>query len=528
MEEIKQAVASVCKDLFSVDVEPELTRPDEQFGDYSTNVALQLAGKLNKNPREIAEAIKNTFGSKTIAKTEVAGPGFLNIYLTDEALVELLHKKPAQPHKGKTVVIEHTDPNPFKEFHIGHAYSNTIGESLGRLYRAAGANVHQVSYHGDVGLHVAKAIYGLEKGHKLQEAYAAGVALYDQSEEAKKAVVEINKKVYDRTDPEINRLYDEGRKASFQEFEKIYQRLGVAFEKQYFESETGPAGAEIVKRHTGKVFEESDGAVVFKGEKFDLHTRVFINSQGLPTYEAKELGLAFAKQQDYNFDEAVVVTANEIDQYFKVLLAALGQIEGALAKKIRHVSHGMVKLPSGKMSSRTGDVITAAQVLNMLEDAIKQLQPEPKALEENVLGALKYEFLKHRVGGDIIFDISESVSLEGNSGPYLQYAHARARSILSKKQVPNSKPDKFEAGERSLLRKITEYQEVVNKSVNELMPHNIANYLYELAQKFNSFYEHSRVIDDPRETVRLQLVKAYADTLKNGLELLNIPAPEQM
>ncbi len=549
MQEIRKIIQATVKDVFNEDIEPELTRPDEQFGDYSTNVAMQLAGKVGKNPREIAEELAGKIRSDSIQKTEVAGPGFLNITLTDQALVDALHVEHAKPYAGKTVVIEHTDPNPFKEFHIGHAYSNTIGESLGRLYKAAGADVHQVSYHGDKGLHIAKAVYGMKHLNmgreerplsniptehrkaftELGKAYAEGVKLYEHDGSAKEEIERINRAIYDRSDPEINKLYDFGRDESFEYFDSIYKRLHVGFEKQYFESETGPEGIKIVQDHIDDgIFEKSDGAVVFKGEKFDLHTRVFINSQGLPTYEAKELGLAFAKERDYHFDEAIVVTANEIDQYFQVLLAALGEIDKDLAKKIKHVSHGMVKLPSGKMSSRTGDVITALEVLDMLEQAVKKAGGEhAQAVEDNVLGALKYTFLKHRLGSDIVFDINESISLEGNSGPYLQYAHARACSILSKKEVQTAEPD-FEPDERSLVRKITEYPEVVERAVNELMPHHICTYLYELAQNFNRFYEKNRVLDDPRENIRLNIVEGYAETLKNGLTLLNIPAPEKM
>lgn len=533
MEQVRQVIARACKDVFSVDVDIVLTRPDEQFGDYATNVALQLAKQLNKNPRQVAEELAAAIKSPDIAKTAVAGPGFINISLSDQALTAALKRQIEPVHQGKVVVIEHTDANPFKELHIGHAYSNTIGEALGRLYKVAGATVHQVSYHGDVGLHIAMAIYGLqhpgEPGDSNESAYARGVRLAKDSDEAKQAVAEINKKIYDRSDPEINELYDKGKAASFAEFEKVYQRLHVSFEKQYLESQTGPEGQKIVEQHLDDgIFEKSDGAIVFKGEKFDLHTRVFINSQGLPTYEAKEIGLIFAKDRDYHFDEAVVVTANEIDQYFQVLVAAIGQIDKQLAAKLRHVSHGVVKLPSGKMSSRTGQIITAAEVLEALEQAITAARQDQVAVEANVLGALKYEFLKHRIGGDLIFSIEDSVSLEGNSGPYLQYAHARACSILAKKAASADEITEVDDSERSLVRKLGEYAEVVDRAVRELMPHHICTYLYELAQTFNRFYEANRVIDDPREAPRLRLVKAYADILRHGLDLLNIPAPEKM
>jgi len=550
MEEVRQKVEDAVDDLFNVKIEVALNRPAEQFGDYATNIALQLATQLNKKPGEIAEAIAAKLKDQ-FPKVEVASPGFINITLSDSELWKLAEAAPENIYKNQTIVIEHTDPNPFKEFHIGHAYSNTIGEALKRLFEVGGAATHQVSYHGDVGLHIAMAIWGIKKqvtGERLEvsdlkeedrrkflgKSYALGANHFKEDDKAAEEIREINKHIYDRDDDEINKLYDLGRKWSFDYFEDIYKTLNVSFEKQYYESETGHSGAKVVAENKDKVFKESDGAVVFEGdEEKGLHTRVFITSQGLPTYEAKELGLALAKQKDYpKANLFVVVTANEINEYFKVLIAALGEIDKELANKIRHISHGLVKLPSGKMSSRTGEVITLMQVIEMLEAAVKKLAKEnPESINDNVLGALKYTFLKHRVGGDIIFDIEESISVEGNSGPYLQYALVRANSILSKAKAVTSNLSpltSFEPEERSLLRKLSEYPEVVKSAAQELMPSHVCTYLYELAQTFNRFYEQNRVIGDERESIRIALVKKYTDTLKNGLMLLNIPTPEKM
>lgn len=547
MHEIQNITKLAVKNLFNIDIEPDFSRPNEQFGDYATSVALKIAPLLNKKPGEIAEDISSKIRDE-FKNVEVAGQGFINITLKDEDLWKLAELEPEMSYKNQTIVIEHTDPNPFKEFHIGHAYSNIIGESLKRLFEAGGAKVHQVSYHGDVGLHIAMAIWGMQTELRVKEleardvkeeerreflgkCYALGAKHYKESEKAAEEIKEINKHIYSRDDEEINQLYDLGRKWSFEYFEQIYKKLDVRFEKQYFESETAVSGTKIVNENTGKVFTKSEGAIIYKGEDKGLHTRVFITNHGLPTYEAKELGLAFAKQKDYpKTDLFVVVTANEINEYFKVLVSALGEIDKELADKIRHISHGLVKLPSGKMSSRTGEVITLLQVLEMLEEAIKKSSKnQAVALDANVLGALKYAFLKHRVGGDIIFDIDESISVEGNSGPYLQYAFARAQSILLKKpQTNNDKHLQLEDGERSLLRKISEYPEVISRAAQSLMPSNICTYLYELAQTFNRFYENNRVIDDGREDLRILLVSKYAETLKKGLALLNIPAPEKM
>jgi len=187
----------------------------------------------------------------------------------------------------------------------------------------------------------------------------------------------------------------------------------------------------------------------------------------------------------------------------------------------------VVKLAGGvKMSSRKGNIISALDIIDAAHQAGQESGRNPS--EDTTLAAIKYAFAKNRIGGDIAYDPKESIALEGNSGPYLQYAHARARSILAKAEQKDIELNNLEAGERSLLRKITEYTEVVDKAVQELMPHHICTYLYELAQQFNSFYEHNRVIGDPREAARLQLVTLYADTLKNGLNLLGITAPDHM
>jgi arginyl-tRNA synthetase len=556
MQELQQALKNAARDVFNEKIEPELNRPAEQFGDYATNLALQLAPKLNKNPQEIAQILAREISRLPfVAKAEMAGPGFLNIRLTDESLHDLVSKVDESfgkndSLKGQVIVLEHTDPNPFKEFHIGHAYSNTIGLAIGKLLEASGAEVHQVSYHGDAGLHIAMAVWAIGEEIKWQTDnlnpqslrqrlgvdiglyYARGAEAYKNNPVATRRIEEINQQIYQRDNPTVNAIYDNGRQWSLELFEVIYERLGTKFEKNYFESETAQPGIEVVKQNIGKVFQQSDGAIIYDGEKVGLHKRVFVTKQGLPTYEAKEIGLAFAKQREYpNANSFIVVTANEIDDYFRVLLAALKEIDEKLGGKIRHLSHGVVKFPEGKMSSRTGNIKLLTSLETDIEHKLEQLYGKDKADSAIVLGAIKFEFLKHRIGSDFVFDVEQSVSLQGNSGPYLQYAHARAKSILNKSGSQTEAAQeaiKFDAAERSLARKISEYPEVVQRAGVELLPSHISTYLHELAQNFNHFYETSRIIGDPRQDLRLNLVKAYALTLKNGLSLLNIAAPEHM
>jgi len=556
--ELEQAVATACQKILGTnDAKVELTRPDEQFGDYATNVALQLAGKLHKNPREVAEAlavkIRENLGD-SVSDVSVAGPGFLNIRLSDSALIAAAAEAPtyrSSQYKGKIVVSDYSDPNAFKALHVGHLYTTIIGDGIMNLVEHAQAESHRTNYGSDVGLPAARAMWGIikfiggedpaklpdvpieERAEWLSQRYVEGTEADETSESAKQEIVATNKKIYalhadnDHESP-FAQIYWTCRQWSYDYFNNFYARIGSHFEKYYPESSIAPLGLEIVKEQFEKsVYKKSDGAIVFDGEKYGLHTRVFINSHGLPTYEAKEVGLTMAKQRDYHFDSNIIVTGGDILEYMKVVMKSIEQFAPDIALHTRHITHGNVKMQGGvKMSSRKGNVLLAEDVLDAVSAAGRKLSG--KSNEQTTLAAVKYAFLKQRIGQDVIYDMEESVSLNGNSGPYLQYAHARARSILSKAKVQPADALALEPAERSLARKISEYPEAVEKATSELLPHYICTFLYELAQTFNSFYEHNRVIGSDREGVRLALVKQYADTLRAGLELLGITSPDTM
>lgn len=555
MEDINKIIAKLVLDLYGETVEVVLTRPEEQFGDYATNVALQLSKKVGKNPREVAEAIVGALKHEDIEKAEVAGPGFINLTLSGTALTALMAQKTELSLTGKTVLVEYSDPNPFKPLHAGHLYTTLVGDTIARLIENAGAKTIRLNYGGDVGLHVAKSMWAIVKKlggeHPdlletipennrpawLGERYVEGTAAYEDDETAKAAIIECNKKVYElqRTDDHESpfaQIYWACRLWSYTYFATLYDQLQVEpFTRFIPESEVTALGIEIVKEQLDKgVFKESDGAVIFDGEKYGLHTRVFMNSQGLPTYEAKDVGLSLTKWQDYAFDTSIIITANEQDQYMQVVIKAIEQFEPAAAKRTRHITHGVVKLQGGvKMSSRKGNIVSALEILEAARAAGKATGTNPN--EETILAAIKYAFAKNRIGGDIVYDPNESIALEGNSGPYLQYAHARACSILKKAEKRSGVSDQgseFEPGERTLARKLGMYAETVGLATAELMPHHICTYLYELAQEFNRFYEGNKVIGDKREAFRLSLVKQYTETLKSGLTLLGIHAPDHM
>ncbi|HKU19149.1 MAG TPA: arginine--tRNA ligase [Candidatus Saccharimonadales bacterium] len=556
MQEMNKALTSVVQDVFAADVTLEVTRPDEQFGDYATNVALQLARRLGKPPREIAEqlatALREQLGDR-VQEVAIAGPGFINLRLSDGALAVQAaaapHTKP-QTYAGQVVVTEYSDPSAFKVLHAGHLYTSIVGDAIANVVAAMGGEVHRVNFGGDVGLHVGKTMWAImqelggEHPDKLAEipdgehadwmarCYVKGEQAYSDSEDAKAEIIDTNKRVYqvhatDDHDSPFAQIYWTCRKWSYDYFDAFYARIGSHFEKYYPESVTMPVGVETVQEQLEKgVYEKSDGAIVFRGEPYGLHTRVFINSQGLPTYEAKDVGLIMMKWADYHFDRSIIITDNAQMQYMEVVLKSIEQFAPELAQRTTHVTHGRVKLAGGvKMSSRKGNIVRAVDVLDAAADANKKAGHDS---EVSSLGAVKYAFIKSRIGADIVYDPEESVSLEGNSGPYLQYAHARARSVLAKAGKTGGELADLDEHERSLARKISEYPEVLEKAVQELMPHHICTYLYELAQSFNRFYENAQVVGDPREATRLTLVALYADILKDGLGMLGIAAPDRM
>jgi len=568
-EQLREYINSALGELGLSNVSFVVERPaDMSHGDWATNVAM-AGGKLaGKNPRQLAEELIAIMSRLSLdMRFEIAGQGFINIKLSKEYYVKELELALATENygnnemlKGKKVIVEYTDPNPFKEFHIGHLMSNTIGESISRLVEASGAETKRACYQGDVGLHVAKAIWGIIHTAKAEGslgsletpeawdkyrggAYALGAKRYEDDPAIKEEIEDINRKLYAKHE-DVFQVYEFGKGCELNNFETIYKRLGThhgggwAFNYYFFESATGTYGKELVEEHP-EIFEKSDGAIVYKGDETKgLHTRVFINKDGLPTYEAKELGLAKIKYNAFPYDTSIVITGNEVNDYFRVLLDAMSKVFPDLAQKTEHYSHGMLRLPSGKMSSRTGDVITAESLIE--ETKVKALakntdekftDAEKDEIAEKVaIGAIKYSILRQAAGKDIVFDFEQSLSFEGDSGPYLQYAHARTRSLLEKAGEKNHNAQSMESEEVGILHKhLLRFPEVVARAAQGRASHLIATYLIELAREFNSFYANTIVLDGSSdESYKLALVEMTSRILRRGLWVLGISAPEKM
>lgn len=551
MEQIEQIINQAVKDLFDIDVLVELSRPDVQFGDFSTNIAMQLAKKLGTNPREIAQQITQVIiEHKEIASADVAGPGFINLRIKDQILFGSILAKPSQKN-NQTVVIETNNPNPFKAMHIGHAFNAILADTIANLLDASGAKVHRVSYHGDVGSHVGKSMYSLLKfiqgdSSKLKEIteddrnsfmskmYALGAKAYKEDPSAKAEIDELAAQSFILDDPLYKEVYETCLAWSFYQIDELVNRLGnIPTEKRYLESQADALGVKTVKEHVGEVFIESDGALVFPGKKYGIFNNVFVGSNGRGLYGARDLGLIQQKVADFNPDKSYVVTAEEQKDYFRGVIKAVELCFPDLTDVCVNVSTGTVKLTSGKMSSRSGDVLEVSWLFDQITEAVVERQSKSvKIIEDVVIAAIRYQFLKVRIGSDVVFDINEAVNLQGNTGPYLQYSLVRAFSILQKapdisiKDIPTGV--ELEQDEHNLLLKISEYQEVATRATKDLLPHLVANYLYELTQEFNRFYENNRVIDDVRQETRLQLVKLYADALSGGLRILGIPILQKM
>jgi arginyl-tRNA synthetase len=450
------------------------------------------------------------------------------------------------------VVSEFSDPNPFKVLHMGHFYTSVVGDAISNLIEHAGGVVHRVNFGGDAGLHVAKAMFGIikklggEKPQKLakiaenervdwiNQRYVEGNTAYSEDDVAKLEIIALNKKIYkilaaQEKTTNFAKIYWTCRQWSYDYFDDFYDSIGVKFEKYYPESQTAELGLKTVKQHP-EVFQKSNGAVIFDGEPFGLHKRVFVNSEGLPTYETKDMGCTLQKYADYHFDEHIIITGNDIIEYMKVVLKSIEQFAPKIALSTKHYTHGLLKLPGGvKQSSRLGNAVKAVEILQLVE--IAQENAHGNHERDLVLGAIKYAFLKNRLGPDVIFDPESSVALSGNSGPYLQYAGARAKSILKKAGAADDfaptdwQLDEFES---ALALKLFRFSEILLQATIDLAPHQICNYLYELAGVFNRFYENSPVINHPRQALRLRLIQVYTQILDQGLGILGINSVESV
>lgn len=525
------------------------------FGDYSTNLALQIA-KLNidsnkQSPDKIAKKILEKFGRPDyLEKAEIAGAGFINFFLKDQVLLQNIDsldllQKIESPQK---ILVEYGHVNPLKEVHIGHLRTFILGESLCRIFESLGNQVFRANYQGDIGLHIAKAIWGIkklglpskelnleEKAKILGQAYAEGNRAYEDPAFAKE-IDQITTQLY-KKNSEVKKVYELTRQWSLEYFEPIYKLLGIKYDRCFFESEVYEKGQQIVLANIDKVFKKSEGAVIFPAELYGLHNRVFITSAGNPTYEGKEMGLAELEYASFNYDQAIHVVAHEQAGYFQVVFKAIEMVFPYLKDKKYHLSYGLVDLKEGKMSSRTGNVYTIDDLYKVVSEKVREVMKQSKGeINQNIvkqisLGAIKFSYLKFSPSPNMVFDLEESVSLDGDSGPYVQYTYARIQSVLKNaKKESKKKYDKISLDdqERKIARQLLYFRDYVEEVATIYHPNLLATYLIELSKLYNLFYQKSRIIGSEHEDFRLKLSFKVGEVLKKGLYLLGIEAPEKM
>lgn len=550
---------------------------DEAYGDFSTNSAMQLFPKRSdfgrpdlqgvKNPRALAQIIveelnKDSDLAKNVSKIEIAGPGFINFWLSEEYLAQVVESirqnKLDIPsyHFGtnKKVMVEYAHFNTHKAVHIGHVRNITLGESLARILETLGNIVVRVSYGGDVGLHIAKCLYGIrrskleirysdlsldEKIELLAKSYAEGNNAYEDDEEAKREIIQINRQIYEKHS-DIFPLWEETKKWSLDQFDRIYKRVDTVFDRLYYESEVFEKGLKLsYKALKNGILTKSDGAIIFNGDPYHLHTRVFVTGEENPTYEGKELGIADLETHDHpDLDLIIHAVAPEQASFFGVTFKVEELLDEKRYKgKQFHWAYGYVRLISGKMSSRKGTIIKGEWLFDEVKRRVLTAYKDvdETSAETIAMGAVKYSMIKIDAHQDISFDIDQSISLEGNSGPYIQYAYARARSILRKSgedtKLSNYNGAKLTNEERVLLRTLYTFPEVVYEAGKGMSPNLIANYLFDLAQKFNLFYQKVPILgtdDSEMRNQRLTLTDATSKILQKGLYLLGIKTLEKM
>jgi arginyl-tRNA synthetase len=538
--------------------------PKIRNADFVCNIALKQVNQKQKPAQEIAVEYKKILQNDAkilsfFEKIEVTPQGFLEFFVSQEALFSLTKENTKNWGKGnllegKRIMVEFSCLNAMKPFHIGHFRNIILGESLSRILEFQEAKICRATFYGDIGMNIAKCIYGIVHTEEdlpeneslknrmdfLGKCYAKGGTAFEENEEAKKDIQSISKNLYTGENDTHQKLFEIGRKWSFEYFETLYTTLDCHFDEYFYESESWKIGKEIVEKNIGSIFTLSNGAVVFEGEKYNpsLHTRVFINSEGNPTYETKDIGLALQQYKAFPYDTNIHVVGNEQTQYFSVVFEAQNQLFPEIKGKQYHLSYGLVKLSEGKMSSRTGKVITGEWLINEAKKLAAEIMetrniPEKeKTIESVALGALKFALLHIQAKNDSILDLKKSVKMEGDSGPYIQYAYARIQSILDKTENLLYNEEEIQKALTSddcmLLRRVQYFPLITARCAQEYTTHYLTHYLLKLVSEFSSWYAKHSVLQAETEELkagRIQIIRCIQNTLKQGLYLLSINTP---
>ena len=592
-QNLQKAVSSALKSLYNIDAAPESvvlqTTKKEFAGDY-TVVVFPYVKQARKSPEmvanELGAAVKELVAE--VSDFNVI-KGFLNFSVADSYWVSFVGerngdtayglKKPAAD--AKPVVVEYSSPNTNKPLHLGHIRNNLLGWSVSELLAANGANVKKVNLVNDRGIHICKSMLawlrfgngetpessGMKGDHLVGKYYVEFDKHYkeevkqlmergydeDTAKKESPLMLEAQSmlKRWEEGDKEIRDLWSKMNGWVYAGFDETYRRMGVGFDKVYYESNTYLLGKELVQKglDLGVLFRKEDGSVWCDLTGDGLDQKLLLRKDGTSVYMTQDLGTALLRHNDFGAERLIYVVGNEQDYHFKVLKLILGKLGFDWADKVYHLSYGMVELPNGKMKSREGTVVDADDLISEMEltaeemcrDHGKNDDMPPEQLKELyhilALGALKYFILKVDPTKNMLFNPAESIDFNGNTGPFIQYTHARIRSIVRKgeEQGIDMKAPAAAAAltdkERAVIKCLHDMPGVVASAAENFSPAMIANYAYELAKTFNSFYQDTPILreaDANLKTFRVQLCAVVAQALKNSMRILGIEVPERM
>lgn len=585
-QQLQNDISKALKSLFDEGAKVSLQPTRKDFEGTYTFVVFPLVKKLRKKPAEIAENLGNHLveNSAVISGFNVV-QGFLNLVLAESIWSDLFNAQLSESKsfekKNASVLVEFSSPNTNKPLHLGHLRNNFLGASVSEILKVNGYDVSKVCLVNDRGIHICKSMIayqlfgnaetpesaGIKGDHlagkyyvKFDQAYKAEIAdlmAAGQTEEDAKKNAPLMKEAqamlikWENGDTEVMALWKKMNTWVYDGFNATYEKIGVSFDKTYYESDTYVLGKDIVDEglEKGVFFKKEDNSVWIDLTEEGMDEKLVLRGDGTSVYITQDLGTTELKFKDYGSEKAIWVVGNEQDYHFKVLFAILKKLGRTYAEGCYHLSYGMVDLPTGKMKSREGTVVDADDlVAEMIATAKASTEEKGKVdsftesekeelFEMLALGALKYFLLKVEPKKRMQFNPAESIDFQGNTGPFIQYTHARIKSILRKAASENiATPSKIEAVEMAsietdLVYLLGEYKNNVDKAAADFAPSVVANYCYDLAKTFNSFYGELSVMNETdlaKRDFRLALIEQVAQTLKNGMKLLGIDVPERM
>ena len=596
-QQIVSGVVAAVSELYGQQVaesQVQLQKTRPEFEGHLSVVVFPFVKMARKSPEQTAQEIGQWLVEHCEAVSACnAVKGFLNLVVAPKAWLQLLDdidKAPLwgyrAPRVGEAangdaplVMIEYSSPNTNKPLHLGHVRNNLLGWSLAKIMEANGYRVVKTNIVNDRGIHICKSMLAWQKwgngetpassGKKGDHLIGDYYVLFDKhyreevkdlvaagmDEERAKQEAPLIREAHDmlvrweQGDEEVRSLWKMMNDWVYEGFDETYRALGVAFDKIYYESQTYLVGKKKVEEGLAKglFFRKEDGSVWADLTDAGLDQKLLLRSDGTSVYMTQDIGTAQMRFEDYPIDKMIYVVGNEQNYHFQVLSLLLDRLGFKWGKELVHFSYGMVELPNGKMKSREGTVVDADDLVatmisdarQMSEDKVNKLENISEEERQQIarivgMGALKYFILKVDARKNMLFNPEESIDFNGNTGPFIQYTHARIRSILRKAQdeapssLVNAQPN---AKETTLIQKLNEFPAAVEQAGKDYSPSGIANYCYELTKEFNQFYHDYSILNaesDDAKALRLVIARNVAKTLKNGMALLGIEVPERM